>query len=168
MEGLLRYFANKGKFGQHLLLMRTEHTVDASCPVGMWSGSRCLGYQQDLLYKCARSQGDILQLVEDLTDRLAADELELFLVQCWIIWNQRNLVMHGGVIQDPNRLHKRAGDFLKEYRQAQEHLPVQSTLSLVQNRVSWTPPTGLAYKLNVDAAMFTGISASGFEQQFAR
>ena len=77
----------------------------------VWAASRIC------LQKCARSQSDILRLVEDLMDRLTANELELFLVQCWIIWSQRNLVMHGGVIQDPNRLHKPAEDFLKEYRQ---------------------------------------------------
>lgn len=84
----------------------------------VWAGSRIC------LQKCARSQSDIVQLVEDLMDRLTAKELELFLVQRWIIWNQRNSIMHKGVIHDPNRLHKRAEDFLKEYRQALEHLSI--------------------------------------------
>ena len=44
------------------------------------------------------TQMDMLQLVEDLMDRLTMDEFELFLVQCWIIWNQRNSILHGGTI----------------------------------------------------------------------
>ena len=44
------------------------------------------------------TQMDMLQLVEDLMDRLTMDEFELFLVKCWIIWNQRNSILHGGTI----------------------------------------------------------------------
>lgn len=51
-------------------------------------------------------KNDIMQLVEDLIERLMAEELELFLMQCWIIWNQRNSVMRGGVIRDLNQLHR--------------------------------------------------------------
>ena len=47
------------------------------------------------LQKCTGDQGDILQLMELLIARLSTDELELFLVQAWITWNQRNGVMHG-------------------------------------------------------------------------
>ena len=104
---------------------------------------------------------DILQLFEDLMDRLIGDEFEPFLVQCWIIWNQRNLVLHGGTIQDPPRLNKRAKDFLKEYRDAQEQLAIQSTTSSMQQRDSWIPPLGFAYKLNFDAIAFASIYASG-------
>ncbi|XP_023873342.2 uncharacterized protein LOC111985933 [Quercus suber] len=104
---------------------------------------------------------DILQLFEDLMGRVTEDEFELFLVQCWIIWNQRNSVLHGGTVQDPSRLNKHVEDFLKEYRDAQEQLAIQPTTSSMQQRASWIPPSGLAYKLNFDAAVFAGINASG-------
>ena len=42
-------------------------------------------------------------------------ELELFLVQAWIIWNQRNIVIHGGKLKEPSWLNKRAVDYLDEY-----------------------------------------------------
>lgn len=113
------------------------------------------------LQKCSRTQGDILQLFEELMERLSVDEFELFLVQCWIIWNQQNSVLHGGVIQDPSRLNKRVEGFIKEYREAQEQLAVPSSSSSAQQQASWLPPTGLAYKINFDSAVFAGSNASG-------
>ena len=63
-------------------------------------------------------QFDFVQLVEELMDKLTEKELELFLVQCWVIWSHRNSVLHGGVLQDPARFVKRATDMLEEYRGA--------------------------------------------------
>ena len=78
------------------------------------------------------------------------------------VWNQRNAILHGGKLQDPQRLNKRAEDYLQEFREAQNLLSVQATSGSVQSRVSWSPPSGLIYKLNFDMAVFEGISASGF------
>nr|POE80668.1 hypothetical protein CFP56_39306 [Quercus suber] len=61
--------------------------------------------------------------------RLTVDDMELFFVQCWAIWNQRNSVLYGGSIQDPSRLVRRAEDYLKEYRNAQDDLLVGLCLS---------------------------------------
>ena len=58
----------------------------------LWAGYRVC------LQECSMTQMDMLQLVEDLMDRQTMDEFELFLVQCWIIWNQRNSILHGGTI----------------------------------------------------------------------
>ena len=44
----------------------------------------------------------MFQLFEYLLDRLSMAELELFLVQAWIIWNQRNIVIHGGKLKEPS------------------------------------------------------------------
>lgn len=65
------------------------------------------------------------------------------------------------MIQDPSQLNKRAEDFIEEYRVAQMQLAVPSSSNLVQQQGSWLPPTGLAYKINFDAAVFVGSSASG-------
>ena len=62
---------------------------------------------------------DTLQLMEFLVDKLIVEELELFWVQAWIIWNQRNYVVHGGQLKDPKCLNKRAEDYILEFQQAQ-------------------------------------------------
>ena len=58
---------------------------------------------QDVWVGCARrlqksvgGQLDVLQLVEKLMEKLTIEELELFFVQAWLIWNQRNTITHGG------------------------------------------------------------------------
>lgn len=53
---------------------------------------------QVCLQKSVSRQADKLQLVEDLMDKLTVEDLELFLVPCWIIWNQRNSVLHDGTL----------------------------------------------------------------------
>ena len=39
------------------------------------------------LQKCMTARGDIVQLIEDLMVRLTVEDMELFFVQCWVIWN---------------------------------------------------------------------------------
>ena len=91
--------------------------------------------------------------------KLMNEDLELFLVLSWIIWNQRNTIVHEGALQDPNRLVQRAVDLLEEYREAQVQLTISSQTEIVQ---TWTPPAGLLYKINFNAAVFADIKASGF------
>ena len=111
------------------------------------------------LQKGKGSQLDFLQLVEELMVKLSREELELFFVQAWLIWTQRNTVTFGGVIQDPSRLVKRAGEYLEEFKMSQ----VQLAVSTVRARSSrWIPPPCLSYKLNFDAAIFQDGEASGF------
>ncbi|XP_075640306.1 uncharacterized protein LOC142612059 [Castanea sativa] len=122
----------------------------------VWAGSKVC------LQKCTTGRGDILQLIEDLMGRLIVDDMELFFVQCWVIWNQRNLVLHGGSIQDPSWLVRRAENYLKEYRDAQVHLSVWVINGSVQQLIMWKPPSGSIYKINVDATVFSELNVSGF------
>lgn len=77
----------------------------------------------------------------------------------WLIWTQRNIVIFGGLIQDPSRLVKRASDFLDEFKQSQVQLAVTTTRARCSR---WTPPFGSSFKLNFDATIFQDIKASGF------
>ncbi|XP_075633692.1 uncharacterized protein LOC142606188 [Castanea sativa] len=56
------------------------------------------GYSAQL-QKCVGGQADVLQLMEELMDCLSTNELEHFLVQAWVIWNQRNGIIHGRKLQ---------------------------------------------------------------------
>ncbi|XP_075662942.1 uncharacterized protein LOC142632422 [Castanea sativa] len=89
---------------------------------------------------------------------VSEDVLELFLVQGWLIWHQRNRVVHGGSLQEPGRFNVRASSFLEEYKEAQSQLAVPVTIGHLQ---SWLPPEGMIFKLNFDAAIFMDALASG-------
>ena len=124
------------------------------------------GVAQDIWAGCsARLQKwhlgseDMLQLWEELMARLTIDELELFLVQAWIIWNQRNALIHGKQLQAPGILNRRAEDFMDEFRHAQSYLVTRPPSS---NPISWRPPSPNRFKLNFDAAKFKDEEASGF------
>ena len=81
----------------------------------------------------------------------------MFWVQCGTIWNQRNLVLHGGKIQNPSILIQLARDYLVEFKDKQSQLAALATTGLVQK---WRPPTGSAFKLNFDAAIFVNTNSS--------
>ena len=100
-----------------------------------------------------------MRLWEELTGRLTIDELELFLVQAWFIWNQRNALIHGKQLQEPGILNRRAEDYLAEFRLAHSRLATNPPNS---NPISWRPPPLNRFKLNFDAAMFKEEDASGF------
>ena len=85
-------------------------------------------------------------------NKLDAAGMELFIVQAWIVWNQRNTMVHGGQMKDPCWLNRRAADYLYEYRKAQEQLVGSSTTPSEQH---WKPRPQNMFKLNFDAAMFT-------------
>ncbi|XP_075633545.1 uncharacterized protein LOC142606011 [Castanea sativa] len=111
------------------------------------------------LQKGVGGQSDVLQLAEELLNKLTQGEFELFLVQVWLLWNQRNSITHGGGAQEPTPLVRRAVEFLEEFKEAQQHLVVHST---VMRSATWTAPLENCFKLNFDAAIFKDINASGF------
>lgn len=97
--------------------------------------------------------------MEDLITRLSTEELELFLVQAWFIWHQRNSLIQGKQVQAPGVLNKRAEDYMEEYRRAQTRLSISST---IQHPCNWKPPPSSRFKkLNFDAAIFKEVDATG-------
>ena len=49
-------------------------------------------------------QKDLMQLIEELLNKLPLEEFELFLVQMWLIRSQCNAITHGGIMHDQSRL----------------------------------------------------------------
>ena len=92
--------------------------------------------------------------------RLSSTEFELFLVQSWMIWNQRNVVAHGGKVKDPRWLNKRAREFLDEFHQSREQLHTPTSHFGASVR-AWQPPLPPVLKLNFDAAIFEDLNCSG-------
>ena len=84
-------------------------------------------------------------------NRVPREELEHFLVQVWMIWNQRNAVVHGGQLKELGWLNRRAEEFLDEYRKTQVTLMVTNTPS---GSCVWRAPPLEEYKMNFDAAVF--------------
>ena len=106
----------------------TQDSVCERCNQGPGSGLHALwecGVARDVwvvnkgrLQKSVCGQTNFSHLFVNLMDRLSREELESFMVQSWLIWNQRNSVLHGGMLQDPSRLIQRAADLLDEFNEA--------------------------------------------------
>ena len=90
--------------------------------------------------------------------KLSTAEFELFVVQTWIIWNQRNTVVFGGKLKDPKWLNKRAKEFLDDFHQAQGQLRIPV---ICLGDSVWHPPSNSVFKLNFDIAVFSKLSCSG-------
>ena len=80
----------------------------------MWAGSSIV------MQKCATNFHDFMQLLEVLLNGLDAAGMEFFVVQAWIVWNQRNLMVHGRQMKHPCLLNRRTANYMEEYRMAQE------------------------------------------------
>ena len=102
----------------------------------------------------------MIELMEYLLSRLSLQEMELFLVQARVLWNQRNKLLHGGKIQDPNMLCKRAVEYLEEYQNSQVNLRVDGVVRSIGD--VWKPPPNSVFKLNFDTAVFVEAKRTGF------
>ena len=113
---------------------------DCAVAKDVWAGS-CRRLQ-----KSHHGKQDVLQLFLEMCNCLTIPEFELFIVQAWLIWNQRNAVVHGKKIVDPRWLNKRACDYLNEFQQFQDQLdiPIQSDAGVC----TWKPPSDPVFKLN--------------------
>ncbi|KAL4629020.1 hypothetical protein ACB092_05G279000 [Castanea dentata] len=111
--------------------LETEIHVLLECLAAqdVWVGSRIK------LQKCHLGQHDMVQLFQYLLDRLDIEEVELFLVQAWVVWNQRNNVLHGGKLKE--------------------------TFCRPDGSV-WRPPSQSLFTLNFDAAIFKEHNSFGF------
>ena len=99
-----------------------------------------------------------MQLFANLMHKPIEEELKFFLVQGWLIWNQRNLILHGENLQEPGRLNARANSLLAKYKDAQTQLAVPESNGHSQ---VWQPPKGTMYKLNFDEAVFVDMTTLG-------
>ncbi|KAL0009468.1 hypothetical protein SO802_010970 [Lithocarpus litseifolius] len=140
-----------------ICLRESENTIHAiwECAAvqDIWAGS-CRKLQK----RCS-GVADVMQLMECLCDRLTRKELELFWVQAWLAWNQRNRVVFGGNLMDPRNLNNRAAVYLTDYRQAQEQLTM--TWTEHQCIETWQPPPSSAFKLNFDAVILADMDRIG-------
>ena len=72
-------------------------------------------FRSRALQKCGTGQLDFVALLEYLLDRINKIEVEMFLVQAWLIWNQRNRVVYGGKLLESGWLNRRTTELLKEF-----------------------------------------------------
>ena len=81
-----------------------------------------------ILQKGCTDQNYLMHLLEYLLDRLSLEEVEVFLIQAWLIWNRCNSVLHGGRFIDPGAPNQRAAEYLEEYKHAQQQLHAESVM----------------------------------------
>ncbi|XP_065622279.1 uncharacterized protein LOC136064451 [Quercus suber] len=63
-------------------------------------------------------------------------------------------------MKDPSCLNKRAEEYVAEFKQVRNNLSILTRQQ--QSGDVWQPPSHLEYKLNFDAAIFSGLDRSSF------
>ncbi|XP_050278452.1 uncharacterized protein LOC126720009 [Quercus robur] len=130
---------------------------DCDAAQDVWAGSL------KSLQKGKHGLIDMFQLMEYLMERLALEDLELMVVQVWLIWNYQNRVIHNGKFHEPSWLNKMAMEYLEDYRATQIQFDADQVQQPSQD--SWKPPPPSIYKLNFNAAVFSLVWTSlGSEQ----
>ena len=119
----------------------------------VWAGSI------SKLQKGVSAFNDFMQLMEHLVSRLSTDKMELFWVQCWLIWNQCNCVLYGAQLKHSTSLNKRTEEFLEEFKQA--HVSLDSSSREQTMGDAWQLPPSMEYKLNFDASIFSRLEKLG-------
>lgn len=117
----------------------------------VWAGSL------HVMQRFQTNHFDFLQLFTTLLDRLSTTELELFLVQAWLIWNQRNVVVHGGQMKNSQWLTTHMAKLLEEYQKAHSNLRLSSAATGSNYQ---KPLPQDVYKLNFDAVVFLDLNCS--------
>ena len=102
----------------------------------------------------------MMHLMEELLERLNQDEFHLFWTQAWIIWNQRNCLLHGGKLKVPSSLANQVEEYITEFKIAQTRLDVQR--SQQPNEDIWQSPPPEEFKLNFDVAVFSDSGRIGY------
>ena len=82
-------------------------------PFGTVQQSKIFGLSSRKLHKARHCQTNMMHLMEELLEHLNQDELELFWTQAWIVWNQRNCLLHGGQLKVPSSLTNRAKEYIR-------------------------------------------------------
>ena len=113
-----------------------------------------------ILQKGVSGLADFIHLIEYLLDRVELYDMEEVLVQAWLIWNQRNRVVHRGKFHDLGWLINQARELLEEFQTAQEQMRIE--LVMQPARDTWKPPPQSVFKLNFDVAVFSGLNRSGY------
>ena len=81
-------------------------------------------------------------------------------MQAWQIWNQRNWVVYGRKFHDLGWLITQARELLEDFRTVQDQMGTDSARQ--QPCDTWQPPPQSVFKLNFDAAIFSGLNRSEF------
>ena len=100
---------------------------------------------------------DFIDVVWEILSRRPEIDWELFAVIAWSLWNNRNLVRHGGKSKSLDLIVREVAAYTMEVRQIKE---AQNGLASPIGQ-TWTPPKRGFYKINVDGAVFKELGCCG-------
>lgn len=101
--------------------------------------------------------GDFVDIVWDILSRQPEIDWELFSVTAWSLWNNRNLVRHGGKSKNLNLIVREVAAYTREVRQIKE----AQNRRAPPIRQTWTPPKRGFNKINVDEVVFKELGCCG-------
>uniref|UniRef100_A0A5B7BC05 Reverse transcriptase zinc-binding domain-containing protein n=1 Tax=Davidia involucrata TaxID=16924 RepID=A0A5B7BC05_DAVIN len=104
---------------------------------------------------------DFRQLFEFMCKSMSVANIELWGVIFWLMWGNRNAVVHGRDGKDPLFIILFAKQYLQEYRDAQQLLMVVNPGVARVGAAIWLPPAEGFVKLNIDGILVPGEEVGG-------
>lgn len=83
---------------------------------------------------------------------------EIFVFSAWLLWNRRNGMHFGRLVQPLSNIYPLAGSLLQEFLEAQNSVPTVIRPPIQQ---LWRPLDQARYKVNFDAAVFKPSNSAG-------
>ena len=112
------------------------------------------------LMKCTRHKfsafADLLELLFSLRDQT---DVNLLCIIMWLIWNRRNSARVRDSVVEYHHIRAKAEAFLLDFQLAQ--VLAQRVPTACTSAVRWRAPISPLYKINFDAALFSGLGVAG-------
>ncbi|XP_065623699.1 uncharacterized protein LOC136065014 [Quercus suber] len=105
------------------------------------------GYWENCPIDIVNSSWDFSSLALQLLSKGSTRDLESFLITAWLIWLNRNQIVHDSYSSLPHQIWGSAIRLAADYKGA-----ISSTITPKSQASSWTPPPPGYYKINVDGA----------------
>ena len=106
-------------------------------------------------------QGEFIDLVWAIKDNYGEVNWEIFAITTWCLWNNRNIVRHGGQCKRHEVIAKEAVEYWKEVQTANQPQETPLRNSPAPDEHFWAPPKQGWYKVNTDGAIFEDIKCYG-------
>lgn len=107
------------------------------------------------------SQNGVADLLYFLKSELPRNDFELWCITAWFVWHNRNTRAHGGVAKNFSTLLEDASTWWYEYDRLSTSLELVHPYCKVSRNIGWKPPAVDRLKLNVDAAVTSGLGFIG-------
>ncbi|KAK4435138.1 hypothetical protein Salat_0677100 [Sesamum alatum] len=105
-----------------------------------------------------RGHGSYRDWMRDIMSKLQGEQIQWFVVVCWMLWSSRNKTLMENEKDEPHRVLLKGQSFLQAFR---DSIGRSRAEQQQEQMVHWRPPPAEVVKLNFDGALFANPKCRG-------